>query len=416
MQTQTSEAPSSASFLAEASKRLAMTFDLQAAVRCMTELSVPELGTASLVFLLEDEQTLTHLAAKHVEPRREHLVMGLLGPSITGRRASEPVLSVARSRQPAVVVVHELGLETALLVPVLSRARDRVVAVVAFLSDGTLHYGANHLRLADDLVCCFSLALEVATMYRACKCVVEDRQETLATTVHDVMSPLTYIKGTAQRLRNLEDGIVDVPSRTELRTRLEAIDSAASRIASALTALLHATELQLDDRHHRTFKPTDLVPLTRRAVAEQQLLARHHSILLRGTPGSLPGTWDECQLDRMLTNLIGNAVKYSPQGSVVDVDLSRDEDDDGGCWAVLRVTDQGVGIPARDLPFVFEPYHRGSNVGTIGGTGLGLASVWHTVRTHEGRLWVDSVEGKGTCVTVRLPANAFERPLSPPVV
>ena len=101
---------------------------------------------------------------------------------------------------------------------------------------------------------------------------------------------------------------------------------------------------------------------------------------------------------------------------MVDVDLSRDEDDDGGCWAVLRVTDQGVGIPARDLPFVFEPYHRGSNVGSIVGTGLGLASVWHTVRTHEGRLWVDSVEGKGTCVTVRLPANAFGRPLSPPVV
>ena len=78
MQTQTSEAPSSASFLAEASKRLAMTFDLQAAVRCMTELSVPELGTASLVFLLEDEQTLTHLAAKHVDPRRELPCKGLV--------------------------------------------------------------------------------------------------------------------------------------------------------------------------------------------------------------------------------------------------------------------------------------------------------------------------------------------------
>jgi signal transduction histidine kinase len=237
--------------------------------------------------------------------------------------------------------------------------------------------------------------------------------ELLATTVHDVMSPLTYIKGTAQRLRNLEDGIADGPARAELRTRLDGIDSAASRIASALTALLHASGPQLDEPRQRAFKPTNLVSLTRRAVAEQQQLARHHAIRLVVTHDGLSGTWNECLLDRMLANLIGNAVKYSPQGSVVDVDLSCEEDAEGNCWAVLRITDHGCGIPSRDLPFVFEPYQRGSNVAGIGGTGLGLASVWQTIRTHEGRLWVDSVEGKGTCVTVRLPANSFERPPLP---
>jgi signal transduction histidine kinase len=68
-----------------------------------------------------------------------------------------------------------------------------------------------------------------------------------------------------------------------------------------------------------------------------------------------------------------------------------------------RVSDEGVGIPAGDLPFVFERFRRGSNVGDVDGTGLGLASVWQTVKTHDGRLWVDSEEGKGTRVTVRLP-------------
>jgi signal transduction histidine kinase len=216
-----------------------------------------------------------------------------------------------------------------------------------------------------------------AVTHRPCRCSVEDRHEALATTVHDVMSPLTYIKGAAQRLRRLEDGIVDVPKRTELLTRLEAIDLAASRIASALTALVHATEPRLDDGPRGTLKPTDLVLLTRRAIAEQQQLARQRSIRLGDTTSSLSGPWDECQLDRMLNNLIGNAVKYSPQPTVVEVDLGYEEDDGGG-WAVVRVTDHGVGIPTRDLPFVFEPYHRGSNVGGIAGTGLGLASVWQT--------------------------------------
>jgi len=71
----------------------------------------------------------------------------------------------------------------------------------------------------------------------------------------------------------------------------------------------------------------------------------------------------------------------------------------------LRVIDQGLGIPARDLPFVFEPFRRGSNVGSVSGTGLGLASVWQTIKACDGRLWVESEEGKGTRVTVHLPLD-----------
>jgi signal transduction histidine kinase len=132
------------------------------------------------------------------------------------------------------------------------------------------------------------------------------------------------------------------------------------------------------------------------------LIARHHSIRIGDTPTELKGPWNAGQLERMLGNLIGNAVKYSPRGSCVQVSLADDTDADGS-WAVLRVADQGFGIPTGDLPFVFEPFRRGSNVRGVDGTGLGLASVWQTVKTHDGRLWVDSREGEGTCVTVRLP-------------
>jgi len=79
---------------------------------------------------------------------------------------------------------------------------------------------------------------------------------------------------------------------------------------------------------------------------------------------------------------------------------------------VLRVADRGLGIPARDLPFVFEPFQRGSNVGGIAGTGLGLASVWQAVKLHAGRLWIESEEGQGTRVTVRLPLPLTPAPTS----
>jgi signal transduction histidine kinase len=412
---------SRASFLAQASKRLASSLDLQETMQCMTEVSVPALGTACLVFLLKDEQTVIDVTARHSDPRRQHQLADLGHVPLEDGRGWEPVVSVAHSRQPVVlpqlatsvllsglgspdVVLRELALKTALLVPVVDRERTRTWAVVVFLSDRMRHYSVRQLQLAEDLVSRFSLALEAAQMYRACQGLMDDCQETLATTVHDLMSPLTYIKGTAQRMRRLEDGIVDPPMRSELHTRLEAINSAANRMASALTALLQTTVPQAND--YANGQNTDVVDLLRRAVAEQQSLAGHHSVRLCVAPASLAASWDADRIERMLGNLIGNAIKYSAPGSTVKVSLGCEEDADGR-WAVLRVSDQGVGIPSGDLPFVFEPFHRGRNVGSITGTGLGLASVWQTVRMHNGRSWVNSEEGKGTCVTVRLP---LERP------
>ena len=101
----------------------------------------------------------------------------------------------------------------------------------------------------------------------------------------------------------------------------------------------------------------------------------------------------------MLANLLSNAVKYSPRGGEILLDVRREHDE-----AVLIVTDQGIGIPAQDLPHVFERYQRASNVvGRIAGSGLGLASVKDIVQQHGGMIRVDSVEGEGTIFTVRLP-------------
>jgi signal transduction histidine kinase len=412
---------SRASFLAEASKRLAASLDLATTVQCMTELSVPELGDACLICLLSDTQTVTEVSARHVDPQRQELLAALGKPPLRNTRGWQLVLHVAQGRRPAIlsqlstavllggsgaphVVLNDLGLKTALLVPVVDQELQRTLAVVVFLSERTRQYGVGQLRLAEDLTARFALALEAAEMYRACQAALEDRQESLATTVHDLMSPLTYIKGTAQRLRCLEERLTEPHASAEFRKRLEAIDSAANRMASALTTLLKTTGPQPEGWPQENRRAMDLVEVTRRVVAEQQLVARQHSIRFRDTPKRLEGVWDVDHIERMLGNLIGNAIKYSPPGGLVEVSLAGELDDEGR-WAVLRVADQGLGIPATDLPFVFEPYRRGSNVGDVAGTGLGLASVWQTVKTHEGRLWVDSEEDKGTCVTVRLPVE-----------
>jgi signal transduction histidine kinase len=410
---------SDAVFLADASKGLAASLDVDLTLGSMADLSIPELGTACLVCLLSDAMYVTQVIARHVDPDCEELLQMLTRTAALRNDSSwqTPLIGVASSARPTLLsqfaVTHLLAergtsidvpaglrLGAGLLVPVT--LKGRVLAVVAFLSDRTRFYGRRQIRLADELTSRFAFALEAALAHQACKAALEDTRESLATALHDVMSPLTSIKCTAQRLHRIDERVTDVATRTELNSSMELIDSAANRMASALTALMQTARPQAAPWPRGSTKLTDLAILARRTVAEQQVLAKQNPIVIEGSPATLMGAWNSDQLERMLWNLIGNAVKYSPTGGSIVVSLASESDAEG-YWAVVRVSDRGVGIRQGDLPFVVQPFWRGSNVGDIDGTGLGLASVARTVRTYDGRLWIDSKEGEGTRVTVRLP-------------
>ena len=110
------------------------------------------------------------------------------------------------------------------------------------------------------------------------------------------------------------------------------------------------------------------------------------------------GEWDLSLLRRVIGNLLSNAVKYSPDGDDVLVSLTTE-----GAMAAITVQDAGIGIPAADLPLVFEFRRRGSNVGAIGGSGVGLAGAKRIVEQHGGTITATSEEHRGSMFTVRLP-------------
>ncbi len=119
------------------------------------------------------------------------------------------------------------------------------------------------------------------------------------------------------------------------------------------------------------------------------------------------GTWDVGRVDRVVRNLLDNALKYSPGGGSITVSVSSEDD---GRWAVLAVADQGVGIPADELPDLFEKYHRGSNTRELRGTGLGLAGSRAVVEQLGGTITAESVIDKGSTFTVRLPISPEPSP------
>lgn len=222
----------------------------------------------------------------------------------------------------------------------------------------------------------------------------------VACVIHDLKAPLTVIKAQAQLLaRQVEQ--LKAPGASPILERLTLIDEVATRMTAALSELLVAGSPSPAEG-----ATADLVALARQVVAEQRSATGRHQIHLEvlGDPAGCVGPWHADAVRRVLENLVGNAVKYSPAGSAVTVTVAQELDADG-VWVTLRVRDGGVGIPEADLPRLFEPFFRGRNVGRVPGSGLGLAGARHLVEDAGGRLLADSADGRGSTFTVRLPIS-----------
>jgi PAS domain S-box-containing protein len=223
----------------------------------------------------------------------------------------------------------------------------------------------------------------------------------LAAASHDLKNPLASIKGNAQLIgRQVTRGRLD-PAR--LASGVASIDSAVSQMVDLIDALLDVTRLRLGRPLDLKRRPTDLVALARRAADDQQATTERHRLVVESSEAEIVGDWDARRVERVLGNLLNNAVKYSPRDGRITIELRREEDA-SGVWAAVAVRDQGVGIPANELTHIFVPFHRAANVsGAIPGTGIGLHGARQIVEQHGGTITVESREGEGSTFTVRLP-------------
>jgi signal transduction histidine kinase len=199
--------------------------------------------------------------------------------------------------------------------------------------------------------------------------------------------------------------LADTPETTALLRSLQQIDSTTSRMAALINDLLDVTRLHMSRPLDLLRRPVDLVQLTQRVVAEHQQTAEIHHLRVQAAVPNLVGSFDGRRIERVIANLLSNAVKYSPEGGTIEVELRRESDDDTE-YAVLSIRDYGIGVPADDLPYLFERFHRGSNISPgMPGTGIGLSSVRQIAEQHGGSVTVESHEGEGATFTLRLPLS-----------
>ncbi len=227
-----------------------------------------------------------------------------------------------------------------------------------------------------------------------------EREHFLSAISHDLKTPLTSVRGYTQMAQRQAERLD--PAHADLPRYLGQIDQGTTRLLNLIDELTDATRARLGQGLELHRAPTDVVALARGVVAQHAGLTAHR-VTIAASPPALDAVVDVARLERVLDNLLANALKYSPADGDIEVRVTREGD-----AAVIAVRDHGLGIPAADLPHVFAPFRRGGNVGRIEGTGMGLAGARHIVEAHGGALTVESTEGVGSTFTVRLPLDAPE--------
>ena len=216
-----------------------------------------------------------------------------------------------------------------------------------------------------------------------------ERAAILATISHDVKNPLAVILGSARaasRDRAFDNSRV-----------FQRIESAALQAASLVDQLsdLHSIEgsgIALECR------PADLRRTVEAAKDQMEAIARGHVLRYTAPSESVVVDYDERRIQRVLQNLIGNAIKYSPDGGEIDINIRPDNS-----TAAISIRDHGIGVPDADRGRVFERGYRANSVGAIPGTGLGLFISSEIVKRHGGSIGCRAADGRGTVFEVRLP-------------
>jgi signal transduction histidine kinase len=261
------------------------------------------------------------------------------------------------------------------------------------------------VRLVEVVAADLGRAVHLARLYEREQHLVARLQEVdtaktdfMSTVSHELRTPLTSISGYVELLLDAEAGEL----RPAQATMLGVIGRNTRRLRELIEELLILSKIEAGGFAARR-EPVDLVELVEHAVAAMAPVAGKAKVDLRTeVSGPLPLRADADQLDRVLMNLLTNAVKFTPAPGTVTLSARREDDE-----IVLVVADTGMGIPEAEQKDLFTRFFRASNAvrRAVPGTGLGLAIVGTVVANHDGRIDVRSAEGAGTTVTIRLPAD-----------
>jgi signal transduction histidine kinase/CheY-like chemotaxis protein len=408
-----------ARFLAEAGELLSVSLDADQILRDLARLTVPRIADVCAVDIdvrsaderAEEEVKVFHRVEVAHDPKWAALAAALSStvegaPPLLGHTilTGPPLVGSADSKDPALVKLAALGMRGYIVVPLVARGHT-LGALVLVSAESTRTYGPDDVELATDLARRAALAFDNARLYEEAQQATRARDDVLGIVSHDLRNPIHTIQLSASFLLELlnEPGVV-LPTTgagaapIPLKTQLEAIRRSALRANALIEDLLDVTRIDAGRLSVDT-EPQDASALLEEALTDMTALARGASIELtygwQGPPATVAA--DRQRLFQVFSNLVGNAIKFTPAGGTIDVKGHA-----SGGEALFEIADSGSGIPATHLPHLFDRFWQAQQ-SRRAGAGLGLYIAKGIIEAHGGRIWVESTVGTGTTFFFTLP-------------
>ena len=269
------------------------------------------------------------------------------------------------------------------------RPLDRILSRVRKMETSNLGIGIPKEPRPPELQ---KLADSLNTMWQQLEATFKARETFVASVSHDLRTPLTALQGQIEVL------LMQPSLDSQIKDSLQRMSREVHRLVRMTNNLLLNAQLESNPTHDT--ETVNIRELVSEVVSEVQPLAEGLDLSL-SAPEDVMVFGDYDLLKQMMLNVVDNAIKFTPKGGQIKIVLSRDEN-----WAVIQVSDSGQGISKEDLPRVTEPfYKKAGDIRRSGsGAGLGLAIVKQVINLHNGQLEIQSEEGVGTTVKIRLPS------------
>ncbi len=401
--------------LADVGARLNASLDPTATLQSLADLLVPRFADWCTIDLLDATGGLLETVVHHQNPERvawarrmrdqfppdRHPAGGLRRALQTGQGQAlftvTDAMLVAGARDAAeLAYMREYGTRSVLWVPLHARGRTLGVLTLAHTESGR-EYTAADLAVAEEIARRAGQALDNAALYQDAQAAIRTRDQFLLLASHELKTPLTTLLAGMQLIARRQERaglLTDADRRTW--TLVQGQVMRLNRLILALLDLsrIQTGQLQLDQA------PLDLTALARRLVEEAQPGLEQHTLQYSGPPAAVIILGDELRLEQAVQNLLTNAVKYTPNGGGIAVQVTA-----AGGQACLTVQDSGIGIPSAALPDLFTRFYRAANAtdAHISGLGVGLYVVKEIVTLHGGTVAVESTEGHGSRFTLCFP-------------
>ncbi|HEX5040928.1 MAG TPA: ATP-binding protein [Candidatus Limnocylindria bacterium] len=400
--------------LAETGAVLTASDDYAAALQSLAEASVPILADWCVVDVFEVDGV-RRVAVAHPDAEKRALAeelesryppdpeRGPVADAMRTRQAQlvpeikDEMLSRAAVDDEHASLLRSLGLGSAAILPLI--ARGQVLGALSLVrSRAGAPYSAEELPFLEELARRAALALDNARLLRDAQDSIRLRDDFLAMASHDMRTPLGAILGNLE-LAQRKLARMEIPAESGLGRNLANAVRTTGSLARLVDELMDVTMLHSGQPLPLRLEDIDLTSMAHEVAGEHQRQTAAHRIRVEAD-GEVRGIWDQSRIQRVLNNLVENAVKYSPDGGEVTIRVCGD-----GTEATVSVEDHGIGIPAGELELVFSPYQRASNTTGLRGLGLGLAGARDLLRQVGGDLTVESEEGGGSTFTMRLPVS-----------